>query len=201
MNQEKLTLPFRMADTDVARRANAAAKETLHPAWHDYVADASHFKVEVYPIYSSGFGRLKEGVRVTHIVSGLFCECDSERNAHSNRTRAFDNLIRLLKSREIKPSVAKLAIPTKTEVKAKLDSLVPKETEWLSKAIQAITVHFANADKLVLSKNTWNIIVKGDPSEYDIVKLKEMLTAAGWENFAVMPPDYDNNATYIMIGF
>lgn len=190
--------PFRMADTDVARRAVVAARETLHPGWHDYVANASDFLVEVLPGGRTGFGYANDIVRVTHKPTGISRQCSTSRSQHANKNSAFDLVLEELKKpqKEVTP-----AIPKKEEITKAMAEVAKRPTRWVDVAIKAITDHFSNVEaysKTVQNSN-WTIIVKGDPSKYDIIKLKEMLIAAGWDDYIITPPDYDNNATYITL--
>ena len=191
-------LPFRMADTDVARRAVEAARTTLHPGWHDYIANASDFLVEVLPGGRTGFGYANDIVRVTHKPTGISRQCSTSRSQHANKNSAFDLVLEELKKpqKEVTP-----AIPKKEEITKVMAEVAKRPTKWLDTAIKAITDHFSNVEIYgkTVQNNSWTIIVKGDPSEYDIIKLKEMLVAAGWDDHRVTPPDYDNNATYITL--
>lgn len=176
-------LPFRMADTDVARRAVEAARATLHPGWHDFVANAQDFVVDTYNQPGSGFGVSKNIVRVKHIPTGLFCECSSERGQHANREKALNRLIEMIKeTKEMQLPV----LPTKEEV---LQLLNTATTNWLPKAMESIA-RYMRDHNFVLNYHTskaseqdyWCITVEGDPSPGDITQLCKALENAGWQN-------------------
>lgn len=175
--------PFRMADTDVARRAVVAARETLHPGWHDFVANAQDFVIDTYDQPGSGFGVRKNVVRVKHISTGLFCECSSERSQHANCQKAFDNLIKMIKEAK---EMQLPALPTKEEVMQMVNTVT---TSWLPKAMESITRYMRDPSFVLnyhTSKDTeqdyWCITVEGNPSPGDITQLCKALENAGWQN-------------------
>lgn len=173
--------PFRMADTDVVRKAVEVARSTLHPGWHDFVANAQDFVVDTYDQPGSGFGVRKSVVRVKHIPTGLFCECSSERGQHANRQKALDNLIKMIKeTKEMKLP----ALPTKEEVMHMVNTVT---TSWLPKAMELITRYMRDPNFVLnchtskaSERNCWCITVEGSPSPGDISKLCNELEKAGW---------------------
>ena len=54
-----------------------------------------HIKVETFSTGTAWF-RNDNGVRVTHIPTGIAAESTTERSAHANRHKAFEALINLI---------------------------------------------------------------------------------------------------------
>ena len=60
------------------------------------IFNAVDFTTSTYPANSNGWGLSKTGVRITHIPTGIYVDCASERSQHANRNKAFEDIKVLL---------------------------------------------------------------------------------------------------------
>jgi len=188
-------MSFKMADTDVVKTAVTAAKNSLNPGWHDYVANARDFRVDTFVVPKSGFGLTDVGVRVTHIPSGKFVESCKERSQLRNRDAAFSELIEILKE-DNKVQTVPITTPKIPSKSVVLDMYETATTKWLDKAIDTISELLKSPKWIFENAQTgptrWQLNLSGYPSNGDIKALGKELNDAGWLTFEIRQSNEGN---------